>query len=417
MIARMLLVSVLVGGTVLLSTRHARGFQQPASSNDRLYLLDGGSILVTYDPVTLERLSYQFTGHMNWTQSLTYGQGALYSLEVNVGIFMDQLVSFHPASALATIVGPTGVSYSTFPSIKYDATRDEFFVLYQEFTTPAELWFPDLYSIDPATGNMTYIARVTGGPQVFPFFPQAMAISPTGEAFVSQGSVAASGPGIARLDLTSGVMEILGRIPIGLGRFRDMSFDSSGRMWVIYDDGGDNSKDGIYIVDPVALTFEAKLSTKDTFFVGMNAIAIVPLPAMSTYCEPSSGTACAPAIDWKGLPSATAESGFPVRVRGTPSASTGLLFFGKGAQTPPFGGANLCFAPPYHATATAPSVPASTGTPCDGTWSVDLNPEILAANAFAPGDTLHAQWIGLDPTAPPGQRRVTSDALEFELTP
>jgi hypothetical protein len=143
-----------IGGSAALGTPGGGSVQE------RLYLIDGsGGVLVTYDPVTLERLSRQFTGLAVGMQSLTFGQGRLYSIEYNAGIFMDQLISIHPASAVATQVGPTGISYSTFPSVKYDATRDEFFVLYQEFTTPAELWFPDLYKIDPISGKMTYVAR------------------------------------------------------------------------------------------------------------------------------------------------------------------------------------------------------------------------------------------------------------------
>jgi hypothetical protein len=417
MITRMLLVPVLFGAAFLYATPNTRGCQEPASSNERLYLIDGvGSILVTYDSVTLERLSMQFTGHLNWTKSLTYGQGSLYCIETNVGIIMDQLVVFHPASAQGTVLGPTGISHSNAPSIKYDPTRDEFFVLYQEFTTPAELWFPDLYKIDPATGQMSYIARITSGSLSPVFFPLCMAINPAGDAYVSEPSYGTSGPGFGRLDLQSGIVQPLGRVPMGIGNPRDLSFDSSGRLWVLFDDWIDNSKDGIYTVDPVALTFEPKLLTKDFPLSGMGAIAVVPMPAMSSYCEPSNGTACAPTIDWKGLPSATADSGFPVSVRGTPSASTGMILFGNGAQSPPFTGSPLCFAPPYQATAPAASVPAGTSSTCDGTWTVDLNPEILAAG-FAPGDTLRAQWIGLDPTAPPGERRVTSNALEFDLAP
>lgn len=368
--------------------------------------------MVTYDPVTLERLSLQLTGPAVGMQSITYGEGRLYSIETNAGVVMDQLTSFHPASGLAMTVGPTGIFYSNVPSIKYDPSRDEFFVLYQENPTLL-LWHPDLYKIEPTTGQMTYIARISSGSQAPPFFPFSMAISPSGEAFVSQPG---TGPEMARLDLETGHANSLGRVPVGTGQFRDMSFDASGRLWAIFYDWLDSSKDGIYVIDPVSLTFELKMPTKDIVFPGFNSIALVPLPATSTYCQPSSGTTCAPAIDWGGLPSATATSGFPVLVRGTPSASSGMLLFGNGAQSRPFRGSTLCFAPPYLATDPAPSVPAGTGSPCDGTWSIDLNPDILAVG-FVPGDTLHAQWIGLDPTAPPGERRVTSDALEFELAP
>jgi hypothetical protein len=382
-----------------------------------LYLIDGsGSILVTYDPVTLERLSLQVTGPAVGMKSLTYGQGRLYSIEINTGLWMDQLISIHPASAIATQVGPTGVSYSNSPSVKYDPSRGEFFVLYQENPTLLQ-WYADLYRIDPTTGQMTFIARTTDpSPHSFPFFPLTLAISPAGEAIVSQPPYGSNGPSIAQLDLTSGVIDFIGRVPIGLGMFRDMSFDASGRMWVIFDNWLDNSKDGIYTVDPSALTYEPKLLGTFHPLGGMNAIAVVPLPAMSVYCEPSGAVTCAPTLDWQGLPSASAKSGFHVRVRGTPSTSLGLILFGNGAQVPPFAGSSLCFAPPYHATAAAPSVPAGTGSPCDGTWSIDLNPEILTTG-FAPGDTLHAQWMGLDTNAPPGERRVTSNALEFELAP
>ena len=51
----------------------------------------------------------------------------------------------------------------------------------------------------------------------------------------------------------------------------------------------------------------------------------------------------------------------------------------------------------------------------DDTRRADLDPLICFYDAFEPGDTLRAQWIGLDPVAPPGERRVTGDALDFEL--
>jgi hypothetical protein len=399
----------------LIAMSFAMGAPTSGVVQERLYLIDGsGGVLVTYDPSTMERLSYQFTGLFVGMQSLTFGQGRLYSIEFNVGIVMDQLISIHPASAAATQLGPTGISYSTFPAVKYDATRDEFFVLYQEFTVPAELWFPDLYRIDPSTGSMEYVARVGSGTGTPTFGALAMAINVDGDAFVSQPGV---GPILAHLDLWTGHVSEIARLAIGVGAFRDMSFDSAGRLWVLFDDWIDHTKDGIYTIDPIALTFEPKLLSADFPLNGMNAIAVVPLPATSTFCEPSAGTTCAPVLSWKGLPSATADNGFTVSVRGTPSTASGLMLFGSGEPTSPFVSPLLCFAPPYHATAVAPSVSAGTGSPCDGTWSADLNPLIYFSGVFAPGDTLRAQWIGLDPTAPPGERRVTSDALEFELAP
>jgi hypothetical protein len=403
---RLLLLGVmLAASTTGLSAANAR-------VGERLYLLDSsGSILVTYDPKTLERLSQQITGPAVGMQSLTYGQGRLFSIETNVGVLMDKLVSIHPASGVATTVGPTGIIYSNVPSVKYDPTRDKFFVLYQEKPT-LQKWHPDLYVVDPASGKMSFIARLNGAPASFAG-PSTLAISPTGDAFLSQPG---TGPATARIDLSTGKVTVLGRVPIGSGHFWDSSFDGAGRMWVIYDDGLDDSKDGIYIVNPIELTFEPKLVTKDYPLAGLSYIAVAPLPAMSAYCEPSSAMSCLPTIGWKGLPSASADSGFPVSIGGVPATSNGLMLFGSGAPSTPFGGASLCFAPPYHATPVSASVPAGTGSHCDGTWSTDLNPFLLAAG-FAPGETLRAQWIGLDPTAPPGERRVTSNALAFELAP
>jgi hypothetical protein len=413
MITRVL--SALFAVASVVTPASPRQISADLPEQERLYLIDGsGGILVTYDPVTMERLSLHLTGNINGMNSLTYGQGRLFAIERNVGVLEDQLVSYHPATATATTVGPTGIWHSNAPSVKYDPTRDEFFVLYQEFTTPAEIWYPTLYRIDPATGQMTYINRVEVGQPPFNFFPLAMAICSKGVAYVSQPGAS---PGIGRLDLHTGQVQVLGIVHMGTGHLRDMSFDVSGRMWALFDDWIDNSKDGIYNIDPIALTFEPRLLGSFHPLAGMNAIAVVPLPATSTFCEPSAGTTCAPTLSWKGLPSATADNGFTVSVRGTPAASSGLMLFGSGEQMPPFVGSLLCFAPPYHATAVAPSASAATGSPCDGTWSADLNPLIYFSGVFAPGDTLRAQWIGLDPAAPPGERRVTSDALEFELKP
>lgn len=374
-----------------------------------------GSILVTYDPVTLERLSLQVTGVPKGTRSLTYGQGRLYSIETNQGVLMDQLVSWHPASGLAKTIGPTGVSYSNSPSIKYDAAGDRFFALYQENPTLL-LWHPDLYLVDPSTGDMTFVARVGGGPQFFDF-PTSMTIGPDGTAFVSQVSFGNQGPSIGILDLSTGHLDPLGRVALGIGFIEDMAFDGSGVLWALFDDFIDDSNDGLYTIDPVSMAFEPKIVPGVHPLPGMNSLAFVPLPPVSKFCSSTRGSSCSPALDWAGLPSASATSGFTVSVRGSPSASTGLMLWGPGGPSTPFSGSVLCFDPPYQSTLASASVSANTGSPCDGTWTVDLNPEILAAGVFEGGDTLRAQWMGFDPNSPASQRRVTSDALEFELAP
>ena len=144
--------------------------------------------------------------------------------------------------------------------------------------------------------------------------------------------------------------------------------------------------------------------------------------APTNYCTVGTSSAgCAAAISASGTPSASASSGFQVRVDQVEGQKTGLIFYGTAGRTAlawGTGSSFLCIKAPTQRT-PAHSSAGSAGA-CDGSLLLDWN-AFRAANPgalgqpFAFGDTVQVQGWFRDP--PSAKHTHMSDALEFIVCP
>lgn len=127
---------------------------------------------------------------------------------------------------------------------------------------------------------------------------------------------------------------------------------------------------------------------------------------------------CAPLLVASGAASATATSGFELRLEHVRGGRRAALFVSRGAVLPPFQPGALCLAPPLVRLGVGLSSAAS-GL-CGGALAFDWNawnsshPAAFGGSGVA-GDSLHAQAWVRDPGAAGGS--VASDALRFTLAP
>jgi hypothetical protein len=145
--------------------------------------------------------------------------------------------------------------------------------------------------------------------------------------------------------------------------------------------------------------------------------------AAFSYCTSSStSNGCHPAISGVGVPSATASSGFAIRVDGVEGQKQGLLFYGvSGQQALPWATGStsyLCVKTPtqrLNAQSTG-----GTFAQCNGAlvedWHAFMSSHPSAlGNPRSVGATFDAQGWFRDPPAP--KTTNTSDALHFTLAP
>jgi Tol biopolymer transport system component len=129
----------------------------------------------------------------------------------------------------------------------------------------------------------------------------------------------------------------------------------------------------------------------------------------SAYCATShSANNCVPLIEALGTPSASASSGFVVRVREVEGQRAGLVYYGLAPANvawAPFNPSTLCVAAPRQRL--APSSSGGTAGQCDSVLSSDVlafgaaNPGALAT-PFAAGTTLYFQGWMREPAMPKG---------------
>jgi hypothetical protein len=127
---------------------------------------------------------------------------------------------------------------------------------------------------------------------------------------------------------------------------------------------------------------------------------------------------CAPLLVASGVASATATSGFELRLEQVRGGRRAALFASRGAVLPPFQPGALCLAPPLVRLLVGPASGSSAA--CGAALSLDWNtwnsshPGSFGA-ALAAGDRVHVQAWVRDPGAAGGS--VASDALRFTLAP
>jgi hypothetical protein len=145
----------------------------------------------------------------------------------------------------------------------------------------------------------------------------------------------------------------------------------------------------------------------------------------TVYCTAKvNSLGCTPSIGFSGAPSASATSGFVVRVSQVRNRRRGFLFYGiAGRAALPFLGGTLCVAPgnirrtPQMNTGGTPTVPD-----CSGTLALDMNafaaglagghplPELKQA-----GTQVNCQYWHRDKASTSSSS--LSDALEYTIEP
>jgi hypothetical protein len=138
--------------------------------------------------------------------------------------------------------------------------------------------------------------------------------------------------------------------------------------------------------------------------------------SVSTYCTGKlNSQGCVPAITFSGAPSASAGSGFLVRVDSLLPSVPALYFYSQsGPATVPFQGGVLCVAAPLVRTPVTMSGGAAA---CSGSLGLDFNTWIAsgADPSLGAGSAVWMQAWSRDPASP--STTSLSDALRFEVCP
>ena len=133
-----------------------------------------------------------------------------------------------------------------------------------------------------------------------------------------------------------------------------------------------------------------------------------------TYCVPTKGsTGCAMRVGSIGTPSASAGSGFQVRLEKAPAQAPLLLFYGtSGDWGTPYGAGWLCVKSPLKRAVAGAS---AAGANCAAPWSTDFNAYVAAGvdGDLVAGAVVHLQGWARN-SAGEGQ---LSDALALVLEP
>lgn len=147
------------------------------------------------------------------------------------------------------------------------------------------------------------------------------------------------------------------------------------------------------------------------------ALQVTKVEAPATYCTSKvNSQGCAARIAAVGnAASMSGAAPFHVLASDVLDGVPGLCFYGPGAATSPFFGGTLCVDSPV--TRTAGQFSGGDGTPCSGTFDLDVNAWLAtqpAPKVYA-GMRLHAQYWYRDPADPFGA--ATSDAVSFHVLP
>lgn len=141
-----------------------------------------------------------------------------------------------------------------------------------------------------------------------------------------------------------------------------------------------------------------------------------------SYCTSGTSTSgCNATLNFAGIPSASAHSGFTLNASSVEGGKQGLIFYSlSGRANAPWGASSsfLCVKSPTQRTATQLS--GGTIGQCDGTLQLDWNnytasmPTALGV-PFSPGAVVQAQAWFRDPPSP--KTTTLSNALEFVVCP
>lgn len=140
------------------------------------------------------------------------------------------------------------------------------------------------------------------------------------------------------------------------------------------------------------------------------------------YCTAKQNSAgCTPTLSFTGVPSASAGSGFEVRVDQVLNQKVGMLVYSlHGPRGVPFAGGLLCLAAPMLRGTVQPSggsLPPAID--CSGSYVVDFNAFVASGvnPALQAGELVWCQQWSRDPGFAPPQDVGLSQALWFQLEP
>jgi len=381
-------------------------FCADAVAQERMYALKYPGVW-DLDPQTGAPLGWSWSGPPTAiSTSLASHNGRLVGVGGfdGCGVVQLQVVAINPADA-----SPTGSDCVLGPYV-YQVEGDP--VTGQLYCILAQ----QLHTLDPVSGQMTFIANVTGAQAGTTCF----AIRHDGVAFaISPGRF------LWTLDLSTGVLTQVGAIqsaiPQGLtfGMFEDAAFDRFGQLWATWYVGNMGPSglayNGLYKIDMATLAAVRMQSFNEK--VG---IAFLPDCNCTTYCTgKSNGAGCVPSIGRNGLPSPTAQWGFEITATEVVNETVGLLAWTpNGRVANPFVGGTWCLRSPLRRT--APTFSGGHARPlidCTGEWSLDFNTYMQEIVPPPVGTTISCQWYGRDPVFAAPQNVQLSDALEFVLLP
>ena len=314
--------------TVLATVLFAAG--SPAGDGgDWLYAQTGIGLQV-YDPETGEHLQSSYIPSLVLNRGLVYDSGRLYMMNQNAPFLRDFMVELHPATSRYSEIGKTDFSLTEADvSLVRDPTTDTYYVHANS----------TIYVADMSTGKLTYLSQLQQGVAII----TAIAINSKGDVYgVSPPSVYYPKAALYRLQLESGRLDRVGDLAPTPILFKTLAFDSQDRLWGSGYGPFTQNVHRLYLIDLETLEFLSTFSFAESFPFAV-ALAFGPKPDVTSYCEAKPNSVdCAPSIDWKGHPSASAHFGFQVSCSQVVADSPGFLMLGFGGQASlPFQGGTL----------------------------------------------------------------------------
>ncbi len=126
---------------------------------------------------------------------------------------------------------------------------------------------------------------------------------------------------------------------------------------------------------------------------------------------------CAPRLSWSGTPSLSGPDDFVLQAHLALDGMVGKFIWGLAAKATPFGGGNLCIAPPISRGPLLSSGGSGVGTNCTGAFVWPVSHAYMQAQPWIPGQILYAQAWGRDPGSAFPEKSQLSDAVVFQVLP
>jgi hypothetical protein len=281
-----------------------------------------------------------------------------------------------------------------------------------------------LAEVDPSTAVVTPIAGLPAW-----FRPESLSFDPTSSLFYAYVDYqnGNTNPGLYSIDLLNGgqpVHVVTAPPPLFAAVDADALAIGGGRAYIVSDDW-----QAYDVYDFASASYTVGVVTSPFSIEGFQsgaewAPSLVPPPVPRVYCDgKTNSVGCAPKLNYVGVPSASAPSGFDVvATRARANVFGGVCYSVTGRATTPFGGGTLCISAPLKRTVTTPAVYDSTPNllpACHARFAFDFNLYIAsgADPALVAGQGVWLQFISRDPGFAQPDNLGLSPALELTLQP